>query len=61
MVITKFDEYIIAYGESWQTKKAGSWQTIIGLQDVNALKASTYLLATAHQHIEDEIFIDKPN
>lgn len=61
MVITKFDEYIIASGESWQTKKAGSWQTIIGLQDVNALKVSAYLLKTARRHIEGNIFINKPN
>ena len=39
-------------------EKANAWQTAIGLQDVNELKFSPYLLDTARQHIEGDISID---
>lgn len=58
--MSEFDEYII-HGEPGRREKADAWQTTIGLQDVDGLKVSSYLLATARQHIEGEIFIDKPN
>lgn len=57
--MSEFDEYIV-HGEPGQKEKADAWQTAIGLQNADGLKASTYLLATARQHIEDDIFIDKP-
>ena len=38
---------------------ADAWQTAIGLQDVDGLKVSDYLLATARQHIEGDISIDE--
>ena len=56
--MSEFDEYI-AHGEPRQKEKADAWQTAIGLQDVDGLKVSTYLLDTARQHIEGDITIDE--
>ena len=55
--MSEFDEYIV-HGEPGQKEKADAWQTAIGLQDVDGLKVSTYLLDTARQHIEGDITID---
>ncbi|MCI1647511.1 MAG: Fic family protein [Bacteroides sp.] len=52
-----FDEYI-RQGESDKQEKAHNWQTAIGLQAVDGLRTSEYLLQTARQHIEGEIDID---
>ena len=54
--MSEFDEYIV-HGDPGQ--KADAWQTAIGLQDVDGLKVSTYLLDTARQHIEGDITIDE--
>lgn len=56
--MSDFDEYIV-HGEPEQRAKADAWQTAIGLQDVDGLKVSAYLLDTAQQHIEGEITIDE--
>lgn len=56
--MSEFDEYIV-YGEPRQKEKADAWQTAIGLQDVDGLKVSPYLLDTARQHIEGDISIDE--
>ena len=56
--MSEFDEYIV-HGEPGQKEKADAWQTAIGLQDVDGLKVSTYLLNTARQHIEGDITIDE--
>ena len=56
--MSEFDEYIV-HGEPGQKEKADAWQTAIGLQDVDGLKVSQYLLDTARQHIEGEISIDE--
>ena len=56
--MSKFDEYIV-HGEPGQKEKADAWQTAIGLQDVDGLKVSAYLLDTARQHIEGDITIDE--
>lgn len=56
--MSEFDEYIV-HGEPRQKEKADAWQTAIGLQDVDGLKVSTYLLDTARQHIEGDITIDE--
>lgn len=56
--MSEFDEYIV-HGEPGQKEKADAWQTAIGLQDVDGLKVSNYLLDTARQHIEGEITIDE--
>ena len=51
-----FDEYIIQ-GEPSQKEKAQIWQTAIGLQDVDGLKVSDYLIETAKENIEGKITI----
>lgn len=57
-MMSDFDKYIV-HGEPEQRAKADAWQTAIGLQDVDGLKVSDYLLDTAQQHIEGEITIDE--
>lgn len=49
-------EYI-RQGEPDQTEKSVAWKTAIGLQDVDGLKTSDYLLKTAKEHIEGKIDI----
>lgn len=49
-----FDAYIIQ-GETTQKQRAENWQIAIGLQDVDKLKNSSYLLDTAKQHIEGSL------
>ena len=45
-----FDEYI-QQGEPGRKEKAQAWQTAIGLQDVDGLKVSSYLIESARKHI----------
>ncbi len=52
--MSEFDEYI-RQGEPEAKVKAQAWQTAIGLQDVDGLKPSAYLLNTAKRHIEGDI------
>jgi fido (protein-threonine AMPylation protein) len=54
--MTNFDEYI-RQGEPSQKEKAQIWQTAIGLQNVDGLKPSEYLLETAAKNIEGDITI----
>lgn len=56
--MSEFDEYI-RQGESGPRQKAQAWQTAIGLQDVDGLKTSEYLLSTAKRHIEGDITIEE--
>ena len=49
-----FDKYYEAI-EPGMRERANAWATAIGLQDVDGLKPSKYLLATAKRHIEGEI------
>ena len=51
------DEYI-KQGELEAAEKSNAWKTAIGLQDVDGLKTSEYLLETAKDHIEGRINID---
>ena len=51
-------EYI-RQGEPEKAEKAQAWKAAIGLQDVDGLKTSDYLLATARQNIEGEITLDQ--
>lgn len=52
----KFDlEGYIRQGEPKKAEKSAAWQTAIGLQDVDGLKTSAYLLETAKEHIEGKI------
>jgi fido (protein-threonine AMPylation protein) len=53
-----FDEYI-RQGEPNKVEKAKVWKTAIGLQQVDGLKPSEYLIATAKQNIEGDITIDE--
>lgn len=50
------EEYI-RQGEPEQSEKSTAWKTAIGLQDVDGLKTSEYLLETAKEHIEGKIDI----
>ena len=50
------EEYI-RQGEAEQKDKTIAWKTAIGLQDVDGLKTSEYLLQTAKEHIEGKIDI----
>ena len=52
------EEYI-RQGEPEQSEKSTAWKTAIGLQDVDGLKTSEYLLETAKEHIEGRIDIIK--
>lgn len=54
----ELSEYI-RLGEPDQVEKSEAWQTAIGLQDVDGLKTSAYLLDTAKEHIEGSITIDE--
>lgn len=53
-----FDEYI-HQGEPHKREKGFVWQTAIGLQAVDGLKPSDYLIKTARKDIEGEITIDE--
>lgn len=53
-----FDEYIKG-GNPSQKEKSYAWKTAIGLQDVDGLKPSQYLLDTARQNIEGDITIEE--
>jgi len=52
-----FDEYL-RQGEPNKAEKAKVWRTAIGLQQVDGLKPSEYLIQTAKQNIEGDITID---
>lgn len=53
-----FEEYI-KLGEPDKADKAYAWQTAVGLQDVDKLRPSEYLLNTAKENIEGNISIDE--
>ncbi|MDR2927294.1 MAG: Fic family protein [Cytophagaceae bacterium] len=53
-----FEEYI-RHGEPSQKEKAQNWQIAIGLQQVDGLTPSEYLLENARQNIEGDITIDE--
>ena len=53
----ELEEYI-KQGEPDKAEKSEAWRTAIGLQDVDGLKISAYLLETAREHIEGKIDID---
>lgn len=52
------EEYI-RQGEPGRVEKSEAWQIAIGLQAVDGLKTSEYLLNTAKEHIEGNITIDE--
>ena len=53
-----FDRYYEA-AEPGRRERAYAWATAIGLQDVDGLKPSEYLVSTAKRHIEGEISQDE--
>ena len=56
--MSEFDEYI-RQGEPGRIEKATAWKAAIGLQDVDGLKPSAYLVDTAKRHIQGDITIDQ--
>lgn len=55
----QFDlEEYVRQGEAGKAEKSCAWKTAIGLQDVDGLQTSAYLLETAKEHIEGYIDID---
>lgn len=54
----ELEEYI-RQGEPEQAEKSEAWQIAIGLQQVDGLNTSEYLLDTAKAHIEGKISIDE--
>lgn len=53
-----FDEYL-RQGEPNKAEKAKVWKTAIGLQQVDGLTPSEYLIETAKQNIEGDITIEE--
>ena len=53
-----FDEYL-RQGEPSQKESAENWKTAIGLQAVDGLQPSAYLIDVAKRNIEGEISLDK--
>ena len=53
-----YDEYI-RQGEPAQRERAEAWSVAIGLQAVDGLQVSDYLLELARRNIEGEITIDE--
>ena len=53
---TDLDEYI-RKGEPGQAERSGNWLVAIGLQQVDGLSVSDYLIDTAKEHIEGRIDI----
>lgn len=53
-----FEEYI-RMGEPDKADKAYAWQTAVGLQDVDRLRPSEYLLNVAKENIDGNISIDE--
>ena len=57
-IMPNLEEYI-RQGEPMQRERGQIWQTAIGLQQVDGLNTSAYLLQTAKQHIEGDITLQK--
>lgn len=53
-----FEEYL-RQGEPNKSEKAKIWKTAIGLQQIDGLKPSDYLIETARQNIEGDITIEE--
>ncbi len=54
----ELEEYI-KQGEPTRAERSYAWRTAIGLQDVDGLETSEYLLDTAKEHIEGKINISE--
>ena len=53
-----FDEYI-RQGDPQKKERAEAWRVAIGLQAVDGLKVSDYLLELARRNIEGEISMEE--
>ena len=49
----------IKQGEPSRVEKTKTWETAIGLQDVDGLRPSKYLIETAKEHIEGNIDLEE--
>ena len=58
MKYDEFDQYLLQ-SEPGKRNKAQAWKTAIGLQEVDGLTPSAYLLETAKRHIDGDISIDE--
>lgn len=58
MMQDPFEEYL-RQGEPDSAERADLWQVAIGLQAVDGLKPSNYLIETAQKHIAKELTIDE--
>lgn len=58
LTMDSFEEYLIQ-GEPNKAEKAKVWKTAIGLQQVDGLKPSDYLITTAKQNIDGDITIEE--
>lgn len=56
--MNEFDKYIVIDKPELK-EKPKAWPTMFGLQILDALKSSAYLLETARQHIKENNFVDK--
>lgn len=54
----ELNEYI-RQREPDKIDKSNAWKTAIGLQDVDGLEPSNYLIETAKEHIEGKISINE--
>ena len=54
----ELSEYI-KQGEPTQVEKTKAWETAIGLQEVDGLKPSKYLVETAKMHIEGKLDLEE--
>ncbi len=57
-IMNDFEEYI-RQGEPGKVRKSQIWQTAIGLQQVDGLTPSAYLIEIAKENIEGKITIDE--
>ena len=55
MIKSGFEQYYDEAIEPGKRERAYAWATAIGLQDVDGLRPSKHLIATAKRHIEGEI------
>ena len=53
-----FEEYLNSE-DLEKRERAKLWRTSIGLQDVDSLRVSNFLIETALKHIEGEISMDE--
>ena len=54
----ELNEYL-SRGNPTEIERSGLWKIAIGLQTVDGLKVSEFLLNTAKEHIEGKISIDE--